>query len=45
MNGMLSFHDKDILLISAVMAVLYQNGCDKELLIGLGLLLLMISGG
>ncbi len=45
MKGTLSFHDKDVLLIAAVMAVLYRNGCDKALLMGLGVLLLMISGG
>lgn len=43
MNQALSRPDKDILLILAVMAVLYQNKCDKNLLIGMGLLLVMIS--
>ncbi len=43
MNQALSFHDKDVLLILAVMAVLYQNKCDKSVLIGMGLLLVMIS--
>ena len=43
MNQTLSFPDKDVLLILAVMAVLYQNKCDKNLLIGMGLLLVMMS--
>ncbi len=45
MNQALSFPDKDMLLILAVMAVLYQNKCDKSVLICMGLLLVMISGG
>jgi len=43
MNRALSPPDKDVLLILAVMAVLYQNKCDKSVLIGMGMLLLMIS--
>ena len=43
MNQTLSFPDKDVLLILVVMAVLYQNKCDKNLLIGMGLLLVMMS--
>ncbi len=43
MNRAFSFPDKDILLVLAVMAVLYQNRCDKSLLTGMGLLLVMIS--
>lgn len=35
--------DRDILLVLAVMAVLYQNKCDKALLMGLGVLLVMMS--
>lgn len=45
MNRALSLPDKDVLLILAVMAVLYQNKCDKSVLIGMGLLLVMISAG
>ncbi len=37
--------DGDVLLILAVMAVLYSNNCDKALLMGMGLLLVMVSGG
>lgn len=43
MNQALSLPDKDVLLILAVMALLYQNRCDKSLLTGMGLLLVMIS--
>lgn len=43
MNTALKLPDSDVLLIIAVMAVLYQNKCDKNLLIAMGLLLLMIS--
>ncbi|MBR4111475.1 MAG: hypothetical protein IKK53_00420 [Ruminiclostridium sp.] len=45
MNTALKLPDSDALLIIAVMAVLYQNKCDKNLLIAMGLLLLMISSG
>lgn len=45
MNSALTLPDSDVLLILAVMAVLYQNKCDKSLLIGMGLLLVMISTG
>ncbi len=45
MNQTLSLPDKDVLLVLAVMAVLYQNRCDKSVLIAMGLLLVMISAG
>lgn len=44
MNTGLKRPDNDMLLILAIMAVLYQNKCDKNMLIGMGLLLVMISG-
>ena len=34
--------DNDVLLVLALMAVLYQNKCDKTILMGMGLLLLMM---
>ncbi len=45
MNQAPRLPDSDMLLILAVMALLYQNKCDKSLLIAMGFLLVMINGG
>ena len=37
--------DGDTLLILAVMAVIYKEGGDKTLLMGLMILLIMMNGG
>lgn len=40
----LTFPDKDALLVLGIMAVIYKEGGDRQLLLGLLLLFLMING-